>query len=156
MWEGAAHIGAVSPSEPTTKEDSMYPNEETRLDLLRKLLKPNTRVSTSKLVITNFAAWWEAASRLKGWTLYRIETLTPGRYYIGISSQPLERIHAHLRGQTWFTSRYGVGSVTFLAVWGTKADAERAEWGYWVKCAARDGAEQVGGFDATQLYPGLA
>jgi predicted GIY-YIG superfamily endonuclease len=106
------------------------------------------------MLVTNYGEYLDATASCKGvvWSLYLLDTLTLGYYYIGISSCIERRAYQHVQANDveCFTAVYGTRAVTVLAVFGSREDAERAEWALWKRLHARDG-KRVGGCELSGM-----
>lgn len=99
----------------------------------------------ARLLVRNYSAYrvatqahWEKRPL---WVVYRVETFTPGHYYLGVSGRIERRVYEHLtRADTdLFVGRYGARQVHILAILETREEAERAEWQLWERKYVKDG-----------------
>lgn len=109
----------------------------TQMRLLLKGLPSNhsdrsRALAAAALLITNFKEWWKASTRCRqAWVLYRVDSLHAGYFYIGVSSKPVDRAYKHLVGSTPFTEKHGMRSMTILAMFATRDEAETVERKFW-------------------------
>lgn len=59
--------------------------------------------------------------------LYILQSVNSGKYYVGISSDPVRRLEFHNTIETGYTSRYRPWKIVYTKCYSTRDEARKAE-----------------------------